>query len=207
MKKNSIIILSLVLSMFLFVSNSFAVDFGFYIDFGSGSGEAEFDVAYSEEFDISADYFNVGFQFETNPITPKQVFSYRFQAGFERRDVEDEENTTLELGGAVINNTFSFGGNVSEKIRLWGGPQVLVGYYGGKTDKEFLGDEISFSGFGFGIGLAGGANFGLGSSSAILTTTIGFRGMGLAGQAEWYDEDEALTGNLTEVFLSIGMLF
>ena len=207
MKRYSMIICTLLFVILFSVSNSFAVDFGFYLDFGSGSGEAEFDVAYSEEFDIDTDYFNLGFQFETNPITPKNVFSYRFQAGFERRDVEDEENTTLELGGAVINNTFSFGGNVSEKIRLWGGPQVLVGYYGGKTDRKFLGDEISFSGFGFGFGLAGGANFGLGSSSAILTTTIGVRGMGLAGQAEWYDEDEALTGNITEVFLSVGMLF
>ena len=147
MIKYSNIFCTLIFVILFSVSNSFAVDFGFYLDFGSGSGEAEFDVAYSEEFDINSDYFNLGFQFETNPITPKNVFSYRFQAGFERRDMEDEENTTLELRGVVINNTFSFGGNVSEKIRLWGGPQVLVGYYGGETDREFLGDEISFSGY------------------------------------------------------------
>ena len=137
MRTKSIIIPSLVLSVFLLASNSLAVDFGFYLEFGSGSGKAEFDVAYSEEFDINSDYFNVGFQFETNPITPKQIFSYRFQAGFERRNVEDEENTTLELGGLVINNTFAFGGNVSQRIRLWGGPQILVGYFGGETDREF----------------------------------------------------------------------
>ena len=206
MKKYSMIIYTLLFLILFSVSNSFAVDFGFYLDFGSGTGEAEFDVAYSEEFDIDTNYFNLGFQFETNPLTPKNVFSYRFQAGFERRDIEDEEDTTLELGGLVINNTFSFGGNVSEKIRLWGGPQILVGFYSGETDKEYLGDEISYSGFGFGLGIAGGANFGLGSS-AILTTTIGVRGVGIAGQAEWYDEDEALTGNLSEVFFSIGMLF
>ena len=88
MRKKSIIILSLVLSAFFLASNSLAVDFGFYLEFGSGSGKAEFDVAYSEEFDINSDYFNVGFQFETNPITRKQIFSYRFQAGFERRNVE-----------------------------------------------------------------------------------------------------------------------
>jgi hypothetical protein len=206
MKKYSMIICTLLFLILFSVSNSFAVDFGFYLDFGGGSGEAEFDVAYSEEFDIDTNYFNLGFQFETNPLTLKNVFSYRFQAGFERRDIEDEEDTTLELGGLVINNTFSFGGNVSEKIRLWGGPQILVGFYSGETDKEYLGDEISYSGFGFGLGIAGGANFGLGSS-AILTTTIGVRGVGIAGQAEWYDEDEALTGNLSEVFFSIGMLF
>ena len=86
-------------------------------------------------------------------------------------------------------------------------PVRTVGYYGGKKDKDFLWDEISFSGFGFGLGLAGGANFGLGSGNTILTTTIGFRGLGFAGNAAWYDESESLSGNTTEFFFSIGMLF
>ncbi|MBW2177629.1 MAG: hypothetical protein JRH03_11895 [Deltaproteobacteria bacterium] len=113
----------------------------------------------------------------------------------------------MELGGVVINNTFAFGGNTSEKIRLWGGPQVLIGYYSGETDKEYLGDELSFSGATFGLGVAGGANFGLGSGNTILTTTIGMRAIGFAGQAEWYDESEGLSGNATEFFLSVGILF
>lgn len=205
--KKATLILS-VLGMLLFASNSFAVDFGFYLDLGRGSGEAEFDVAYSESFDIDTEFYGVGFQLETDPLNANKVFSYRFQGGFESRGIEeDEENTTLELGGLIINNTFGFGGNISEKVRLWGGPQVLIGYYSGKTDDEFSGDEISFQGFGFGLGLAGGANFGLGSGKTILTTTIGVRGFGIAGAAEWYDEDERLDGNTTEFFISIGMLF
>ena len=207
MKKSSSIICTLVFVILFFASNSIAVDFGFYLDLGSGSGEAEFDVPNSEEWDIDTDFFGIGFQFETNPLTPNNVFSYRFQAGYEARDVEDDENVTMELGGIVINNTFAFGGNTSERIRLWGGPQVLVGFYSGETDEEFLGDEISFTGFGFGLGLAGGANFGLGSGNTILTTTIGVRGFGFSGEAEWYDWDETLDGNATEFFISVGMLF
>lgn len=207
MKKNTLFFCTLVFTVLFLTNSASAVDFGFYFDLGRGSGEAEFDVAYSEAFDIETDFFGVGFQFETSPITAKQLFSYRFQAGFESRDVEDEENTTLELGGLVINNTFAFGGNVSEKIRLWGGPQLLIGYYAGETDKDFLGDEISYNGFGFGLGVAGGANFGLGSGKTIITTTIGIRGFGFAGAAQWYDEDEVLSGNTSEVFISIGMLF
>lgn len=207
MKKRLIFICTLAFTVLLFTNSSSAIDFGFYFDLGTGSGEAEFDVAYSEEFDIDTDFYGVGFQFETNPTTAKKLFSYRFQAGFESRNIEDEENTTMELGGLIINNTFAFGGNVSEKIRLWGGPQLLIGYYSGKTDKDFLGDEISYNGPGFGLGLAGGANFGLGSGKTILTTTIGLRGFGFAGEAEWYDEDEVLSGNTSEVFISIGMLF
>ena len=207
MKKAPLFICTLVLAVLLFVSNSFAISFGMYIDLGGGSGEAEYDFSGAEEFDIDTSFSGIGFQFETNPQSAKKVFSYRFQAGFESRDIEDEENVTLELGGLVINNTFAFGGNPSKNIRLWGGPQVLVGFYGGETDREYLGDEISFSGAAFGVGVAGGGNFGLGSGKTILTTTIGVRSLGFAGKAEWYDEDEELKGNSTEFFLSIGILF
>jgi len=207
MKKASVFVCTLVLVGLLFANNSFAISFGMYIDRGSGSGEAEYDFVGAEEFDIDTDFLGIGFQFETNPQSAKKVFSYRFQAGFESRDVEDEENVTLELGGLVINNTFAFGGNPSKKIRLWGGPQILVGFYGGETDKEYLGDEVSFSGTAFGLGLAGGANFGLGRGKTILTITIGMRSLDFAGTAEWYDEDEELKGNSSESFLSIGILF
>ena len=114
---------------------------------------------------------------------------------------------TMELGGLVINNTFAFGGNPSEKIRLWGGPQILIGLYAGETDKEYLGDEISFVGAAFGLGVAGGANFGVGSGKTILTTTIGVRAIGFSGKSEWYNQDEDLNGNTTELFLSVGILF
>ena len=160
----------------------------------------------SEEFDIDTSFFGIGFQFETNPLSAKKkVFSYRFQAGIEGRNIENDDDMTMELGGLVINNTFAFGGNPSKKIRLWIGPQVLVGFYGGETDEEYLGDEISFSGAAFGLGVAGGANFGLGSGKTILTTTIGVRSIGFAGDAEWYDQDEELTGNAAEFFFSVGI--
>ena len=205
MKKVSLVLS--VLGVLIFASNSFAVDFGFYLDLGTGSGEAEYDVAYSEEFDMDSDFFGIGFQLETNPITPKKVFSYRLQLGFESRDMEDDYDTTLELGGFIINNTFAFGGNTSAKTRLWGGPQILLGFYTGETDDQFQGDEISYTGTAFGLGLAGGANFGLGSGKTILTTTIGVRTLAYSGDAEWYDWDETLEGNSTEFFISVGMLF
>ncbi len=207
MRKASVIVCTLVLAVLLFASNSFAISFGMYLDLGGGSGEAEYDYSWSEEFDIDTSFFGAGFQFETNPLSANKVFSYRFQAGFELRDIEDEENTTLELGGFVINNTFAFGRNTSEKIRLWVGPQVLVGFYSGESDKEYLGDELSFSGVSFGLGLAGGANFGLGSGKTILTTTIGVRTLGFAGDSEWYNYEEDFEGNATEFFLSVGILF
>ncbi len=209
MRKASVITCALVLTVLLFANNSFAIELGMYFDRGNGSGEAEFDSAGADEFDIDTDYYGVGFQFETNPLSAKgSVFSYRFQAGLERRDIEDDDdNVTMELGGLVINNTFSFGGNTSKRVRFWGGPQVLVGFYGGETDKEYLGDEISFAAAAFGLGVAGGVNFGLANGKAIITTTIGVRVLGLSGEAEWHDEKEDFDGSTAEYFVSFGILF
>lgn len=204
---SAIIVTMMLLAICMAANNAAAVDFGMYAEFGGGSGEAELDIAGADEFDIDSNFWGLGFQFETSPLTAGNLFSYRFQAGFESRDIEDEENTTLELGGVVINNTFAFGGNVSEKVRLWGGPQVMVGFYSGETDKELLGDDISFTGAAFGLGAAGGANFGLGSGTTILTTTIGLRSMGFAGNVEWFDEDERMDGTISEIYLSVGLLF
>ena len=99
--------------------------------------------------------------------------------------MEDDENVTMALGGIVINNTFAFGGNTSERIRVWGGPQVLIGFYDGETDKDYFGDEISFSGAGVGLGGAGGINFGLGSGKTVLSTTVGLRVFGFAGESKY----------------------
>ena len=207
MKKAPLFICTLVLAVLLFTSNSYAISYGMYIDLGGGSGEAEYDFSGSEEFDIDTSFSGIGFQFETNPQSAKKVFSYRFQAGFESRDIEDDTNVTLELDGLVFNNTFAFGGNTSNNIRFWAGPQILVGFYDGETDKDLLGDEISFKGAAFGLGVAGGANFGVGSGKTIVTTTIGARILGFSGDSEWYNEEETLDGSTEEVFLSVGILF
>ncbi|MBW2296965.1 MAG: hypothetical protein JRF32_05080 [Deltaproteobacteria bacterium] len=52
---------------------------------------AEYDFAGADEFDIDTDFFGIGFQFETNPLSANSVFSYRFQAGFESRNIEDDD--------------------------------------------------------------------------------------------------------------------
>ena len=207
MRKLSAIVYILLLSVLVFANSSLAIGLGMYIDLGAGSGEAEYDFQGAEEFDIDTNFFGFGFQLETSPLTKNKVFSYRLQVGLEAREIEDDNNVTLELGGLVINNTFAFGGNTSEKVRLWGGPQILIGFYGGETDKEYLGDEISFTGAAFGLGAAGGANFGVGSGNTILTTTIGVRALGIAGDSEWYNEEEELKGHIAEFFVSVGILF
>jgi hypothetical protein len=207
MRKASAITCTLALAVFLFAGNAYAIGLGAYAEFGSGSGEAEYDVEDSEEFDIDTGIFGFGFQLETSPLTANKLYSYRLQVGYESRDIETEGNYTFELDGLVINNTFAFGGNVAKQVRLWAGPQIMVGFYDGETDEEFAGETISFTGAGFGLGAAVGANFGLGNEKVILTTTFGLRSFGFAGNTELNDEDETLSGNATEFVFSIGIMF
>jgi hypothetical protein len=198
---------TLALAVFLFAGNVYAIGLGGYIEFGSGSGEAEYDIEDSEEFDIDTGIFGFGFQLETSPLTANKLFSYRLQVGYESRDIETEMDYTFELDGLVINNTFAFGGTVAKQVRLWGGPQIMIGFYSGETDEEFLGETISFAGAGFGVGAAVGANFGLGGDKVILTTTLGLTSFGFAGNTELNDEDETLSGNATEFIFSLGIMF
>ncbi|NNK85132.1 MAG: hypothetical protein HKO91_06230, partial [Desulfobacterales bacterium] len=101
MKKFSIFICTVLLTVLLFASNSFAAGFGFYFDYGSGSGEAEYDISGADEFDIDTDFFGGGIQFETNPLTKNKVFSYRLQVGYEAREIEDDYDGKFELDGLV----------------------------------------------------------------------------------------------------------
>ena len=207
MGKNVRLFCMLMLTVFLLPGSSFAGAFGLYADFGSGSGEVDPDAAWIDDFDIDTKLVGLGFQMETDPVNPDKVFSYRCQAGLEAREMEDEAGVSFELGGILLNNTFAFGGNVSEKVRLWAGPQILFGIYAGDTDEAYAGDELSFAGVLFGVGIAGGANFALGKDKAVLTTTVGLRSYGMAGVTEWYDEEEDITADGNEIYLSVGIMF
>ena len=202
-----ILMSAMMSAMVLLPGSSFAAAFGIYADFGGGSGEVESDIIMEDDYDIDTSLAGFGFQMETDPVNKDKVFSYRCQAGLEARELEDEEGVSFELGGIVLNNTFAFGGNIAERMRIWVGPQVLFGIYAGDTDEEYAGDDFSFTGVLFGFGIAGGANFALGNEKAILTTTIGVRSFGMAGVSEWYDEEEDLTGDGSEFYVSVGIMF
>ena len=196
----------MVISVFL-PSGVFAASFGIYADYGSGSGEADVDTIGPNDFDIDTNLVGLGFQMETDPMTQNRVFSYRCQAGLESRDLEDKDGVTFELAGVMLNNTFAFGSNVSDNVRIWVGPQVLIGLYAGETDEAYLGDDISFAGVLFGLGIAAGANFALGNDAPIITTTVGIRSFGMAGATEWYDDDDDMTANGSEIVASVGIMF
>ena len=197
----------LMVILFFLPSSIFAASFGIYADYGSGSGEADVDTIGLDDIDIDTNLVGLGFQMETDPMSKNRVFSYRCQAGLEARDLKEKDGVTFELAGVMLNNTFAFGSNVSDNVRIWVGPQVQIGLYAGETDEPYLGDDISFAGVLFGLGIAGGANFALGNDAPIITATVGVRSFGMVGATEWFDDDDDMTANGSEIVASVGIMF
>lgn len=176
-----------------------AAGVGAYAEFATGSGDFEYD--FSPEFDVDAESAGVGFVFDTNLSGP-QVFNYRLNVGYERLDLEDDFNTTLELDGLVIDNTFGFALASSPTFRWWLGPQVRIAFYNGETDNGF--EEIDLAAFG--VGAVTGMNFHNGNLCA--SVSLGARITGYAGESEdAFGFTTDLEGNTGTVFLNLAMLF
>lgn len=208
MNRAILLIVMMVLSVGFYSSSALAVGLGGYLELGTGSGDFEYDEPYSEEFNIDSSTVGIGFMLETNPLDRDKVFSYRFQAGFEGRDLEDDDGVTMETAGVLISNSFAFGGNVASNVRLWAGPQVLFGFYGGESDRAREGEKEEISVAIFGLGVACGINIDVGNSGkVIIPITLSVRRMGYGGETEWKDETTDISGYTNDISLTVGVMF
>lgn len=205
MKKTLMACLILACTLLLGAGSASATGMGFSLGFGGGSGTMEYDIAGTDEFDVDAASFGVSFLLETAPLT-QDSFSYRLNIGIEALNLEDDTNVTAELGGLVFDNTFCFRLAGAEDYRIWIGPQVRIGFYGGETDKKFLGDKIEYSAFAFGIGGAIGGNWAMGGST-ILGFDTGMRFTGYSGEAEWGGVTEDFTASTSIFFVNFNMMW
>lgn len=209
-----------MLVLFLFSGSSFAGDFGFYIEAASGSGEMEYEDDYlgDDEWDNDVSVASIGFQLESNALGKSSgVFSFRFQAGLELRELDYDgyfgDVDVLDMYGISTKYTFAFGGDINNKVRLWAGPQLMLGLF--TSSSEDWADEYEMDfGWMFGVGVAGGANVALGNR-AVFTATLGYRVTGTLGftDLDWDYEDDTddeydlTTGNGGEAFVSVGFMF
>jgi hypothetical protein len=175
-----------------------AAGIGGYAEFGTGSGDFEYD--FSPEFDVDARSAGFGFVFDSNLAGPR-IFNYRLNIGYERLELEDDFSTTLDLDGLVIDNTFGFALAGSPTFRWWLGPQVRIGFYNGETDDGF--EEVDLAAFG--IGAVTGMNFMTGN--VCMSVSLGARITGYAGESEALGITTDLEGNTGTVFLNLAMLF
>lgn len=186
-------------------TGAFALGLGGSVGFGGGSGTVKYDNPGSDEFSVDAGSFGISFLLETDPLS-EELFSYRLNAGFEALNLEDDAGVTAELGGLVFDNTFAFRLAGDSSWRLWLGPQVRLGFYGGETDKEFLGDKVEYSAFAFGLGPVFGGNWAVGED-LILGFDTGIRWTGYSGTAEWGGYSEDVTISTSVFFVNFDIMF
>lgn len=204
MKKLVLVLMAASLAILAWGPAAHAIGTGVYFSGGGGSGTFEWDDE-DESFDSDQKSLGVGFVMDT-AVRNQSPFNYRLQIGYEALDLKDEFDTTLEMGGVVFDNTFGFAMVQTPTFRLWGGPQIRLGYFSGETDKKRLGEAISVDLAAVGVGLALGANFGI-SQNFALGATLGVRTTGYAGEGEWRGEKDNLTGGTTVGFVDLCLLF
>ena len=191
-----------------------AIGFGPYIDFSGGSGELEWERS-NFDFDVDTGSAAIGLAFDTAPIG-RSYFSYRMNIGFEGQNLEDNSDTTMEMGGLTVENTFTFSVMNLPNLRWWVGPLLRFGYYSGETDYyiDSYGDlnKTEADLFEYGIGVATGYNFKVGRN-LILAPSIGLRIIGVSGDGTVVDYDtgtrdkEDLSGSYSTLFFNFAMLF
>ncbi len=201
-------LLLLIFSVFLVSSRSAsALGLGGYLSAQQGSAddwEIE-DVLFSGdiESDGDLDAFGVGFVLDTAPAQDR-IFSYRLNVGLERLDVDlDRFGDTAELRGLVIDNTFGFQVFYSEPARLWIGPRLRVGLYGGEFEVV---DDADLAIFQLGLGVAFGANFNVGGR-LIIGVTTGYSYSGFVGEVDdAFFDDNDVTGGGGTAFLNFSLM-
>ncbi|MBE0501952.1 MAG: hypothetical protein IBX47_10970 [Desulfuromonadales bacterium] len=194
-------VLMLMVSLFLFSSNAFAVKFGAFLDVSGGSGEAEWESDWNA-WDIDARTAAVGFVFDT-VAADNRVFNYRMNIGIANQVLEDDYGAELDTTGFYVENIFGFALIKKADFCWWVGPLVRVGFYSGESENSLSDIDIDY--FELGIGAVTGLNLDVGRS--ILSPSVGFRVSGLAGEgceAGWCEDFEAST---VTAFANIALLF
>jgi len=188
--------------------NAFAAGLGFFGTFEGGSGDDwEIDTNSQGSLkDIDSDVarFGVGFVFDT-AVAKDKLFNYRLNAALVGVDIElthdlFPDKADVDLVGLALDNTFGFGVLRTEKVRLWIGPRVRVGFYVGDVEE----DDVTAAEFG--IGGALGANFHV-SPTVSLGVETGFMYSGYAGEVETDFGDFDIEGTTGSLFLNGVVLF
>ncbi len=140
---------------------AFAVGFGFY---GMGGvGSADWNDDQIPKFTTDTQHRALGISLDTG-LSNRHFFNYHLNIGretftsknFVARDGIDSVKGDLELDGLVISNTFGFGGQLSDSVRMWMGPEVRWHFVKGTPAKS---PNFNLDGAGFGFGASLGLNF------------------------------------------------
>jgi hypothetical protein len=184
-----------------------AIGFGAYLSGQRGSGDWEIEEQAFPFTLIKADgdlrHFGIGFVLDTAPAQDR-LFSYRLNVGLEEFNADlDDLGDALKLGGVSVNNTFGFQIFRSADVRLWAGPHVVTGFYGGAL-KEL--DFVDVALVEFGAGGSFGADFAAGERLSFSIVT-GFTFSGFGGKIEFFTGDDDLRGNGGSAFVNLSLIW
>ena len=130
-----------ILSLVFFMSSTQAAGLGAFANISPGAADWEVDDAGLElDFEGDTRRLSFGFVMDTAPAQDR-LFNYRLNVGLEAFEADwDDTCCEMDLGGVAVDNTFGFGVLRTDSVRLWVGPRVRVGFYGGDLDPT--GEEI-----------------------------------------------------------------
>ncbi len=206
MKKNSIRLTLLTISLILFTSPLFAIGMGVYVP----ASRSRIKWSYSDyaDFDIYSDASRIGIGFILDTAVAKNnLFNYRLNLGITRMKIDHEEGFfDIEGFESQLINTFGFGIIRTEVMRLWIGPQISLGRIFGEYDLQEDKNRNKFDDVYIGTGAAAGFNLHIGERIS-LGLDGGYRISGHFATAYIGAEEYFVTGTEEEIFMSISAIF
>jgi hypothetical protein len=203
------VFLTVVIVAFM-MNSAQAIGLGLYGTWQAGPVDWEFDDTEDGGFifDYSGDSSRVGGGFVLDTAVAKdKLFNYRLNIGVETFVSDlDELAIEMDMAGVAIDNTFGFGVLRNDSVRLWLGPRLRVGYFGGDIQPEVAPDTDIYL-LELGLGGVFGANFNIGSTVTLGLTT-GYIYSGYGGIVEGAgDAESTLTGYGGRVLFSGVLIF
>ena len=123
----------MVVVLFLLVTSPvYAVGLGLFLNGGNAEARWDGDLLNADTDGQNLDF---GISLDTNLATDR-LFNYRMELGKAYWEVDrfNNQSSTADLDGLVMNQDFGFGGLVSDSVRLWLGPELRLTYLNGELN-------------------------------------------------------------------------
>lgn len=178
MKKINLSVVVGIFGLFIAASSQvFALGLGATVQLGGGSGTQTLDNWFvTSDEDVDIDTVGIGFALDTS-LTDKHTFNYRLGVGTESVTIENQFGGESDISGIFVSNDFGFAVYKDSTTRIWVGPQVKVGLYGGDDANN---NDLAI--VTLGVGPVVGANFKVGSN-LVLAAKAGLIFHSYAGDA------------------------
>ncbi len=215
MNKNSGWLFLCTMILIFSASRSDAAGLGLYGSFGRGSADWKDEYTFSK-FSTDTQHKAFGITFDSN-LSSDRIFNYHLEIGRDKFTTKNfiARNQTgtplvtsdIDLAGMIMSHAFGFGGQVSDNVRMWLGPEIRFYRVKGAPSKAA---DFDLDGSGLGVGPSLGMNVNLSSGLTIMLkagysiTRYSLDGAGYINNtysSNYYDVDEWFT------YLNLEFLF